>query len=82
MRARACAERVKLPAHALSKSFFDIADAISQVLIQIETGVFNDPAAVPALYEPGQIERAIRVIITHWSITTGQDLKARKVTPG
>ncbi|ABA58650.1 hypothetical protein Noc_2190 [Nitrosococcus oceani ATCC 19707] len=76
------AQRVGLPAHALSKNFFDMADAISRVLIQIETGIYNDPGAVPALYTrvSGGPEADIRTIITHWSITTGHDLKARKVT--
>jgi hypothetical protein len=76
------AQRVGLPAHALSKNFFDMADAISKILIQIETGTYNESAAVPALYTPvnGGPEADVRTIITHWSITTGHDLKARKVT--
>lgn len=74
------AQRVDLPAHSLSKNFFDMADAISRTLIQIETGVYNDTAAVPALYTTGTSqERDIRNIITHWSITTGHDLKSKKV---
>lgn len=77
------AERVNLPAHALSKSFFDLAEPISTLLILIETGVFNAPAGVRALYDgnlipPGgtqAIEPLMRTIITHWSITTGRNLK-------
>jgi hypothetical protein len=48
----------------------------------IETGIYNDPEAVPALYTEidGRPEADIRTIITHWSITTGHDLKGRKVT--
>jgi hypothetical protein len=77
------AQRVGLPAHGLSKSYFDIADSISQILIQIETGTFNTPAAVPALYTPavGGPEEAMRTIIRHWSIITGREMKARKVAP-
>lgn len=74
------AERVKLPAHGMSKSFFDIADAISRILIQIETGIYNTPGAVPALYTPGPIEQDLRTIITHWSLATNHDLRSRKVT--
>ncbi|WP_251969938.1 hypothetical protein [Sphaerotilus microaerophilus] len=77
------AERVGLPAHGLSKHFFDIADAISRILIQIETGDFDDEAAVPALYTPAGVatspEAAMRRIITHWTAITGRDVKARKV---
>ena len=77
------AERVGLPAHGLSKHFFDISDAISRILIQIETGDFDRPDAVPALYTPaaGGPETAMRTIITHWPAITGRDVKARKVTP-
>lgn len=74
------AERVGLPAHGLSKSFFDIADTISQVLIAIEaisTGI------VPALVATGTslnpFQTAMNTIITYWSIITGHDVKAGKV---
>jgi hypothetical protein len=77
------AQRVGVPAHGLSKSYFDIADSISRILILIETGIFNQVAAVPALYTPavGGPEEAMRTIIRHWSIITGREMKARKVTP-
>jgi hypothetical protein len=79
------AERVGLPAHGLSKNYFDIADSISRILIEIETGIFNTRAAVPALYTPtpegGDPEEAMRTIIRHWSIITGREMKARRVTP-
>jgi hypothetical protein len=75
------AQRVGLPAHGLSKSYFDIADSISRILNEIETGIFNTPAAVPALYTPaaGGPEEAMRTIIRHWSIITGREMKAGKV---
>ena len=78
------AQRVGLPAHGLSKNYFDIADSISRILIAIETGIFNTRAAVPALYTPtggGDPEEAMRTIIRHWSIITGREMKARRVTP-
>jgi hypothetical protein len=78
------AERVGLPAHGLSKNYFDIADSISRILIEIETGIFNTRAAAPALYTPtggGDPEEAMRTIIRHWSIITGREMKARRVTP-
>jgi hypothetical protein len=76
------AERVSLPAHGLSKSFFDIADPISRLLIQIEMGTYNHIEASRTLYDPGvpgSPERDIRTIITHWTAITGRDVKARKV---
>jgi hypothetical protein len=73
------AQRVGLPAHGLSKSYFDIADSISRVLILIETGAYNTSAAAPAFYSPGPLQDAMKTIIRHWSIITGREMKARKV---
>jgi hypothetical protein len=76
------AERVGLPAHGLAKNFFDIADPLSRVLIQIEFGDYNNANAVEALYTPapGGPEADLRTIITHWTAITGHDVKARKVS--
>ena len=75
-----------MPAHGLSKNFFDIAEPMSRLLIQIELDTYSDIQAVPALYEPldagGQpnpVESDMRTIITHWTAITGRDVKARKV---
>jgi transcriptional regulator with XRE-family HTH domain len=74
------AERVGLPAHGLSKNFFDAADPLSRILIHIELGDFNDATAAPALYTSGsRTESDMRNIITHWTAITGRDVKARKV---
>lgn len=77
------AERVGLPAHGLSKSFFDIADPISRLLIQIETGRYDEANGVGALYDKVQFptgpEPDLRTIINHWTAITGRDVKARKV---
>ncbi len=70
------AQRVGLPAHGLSKSYFDIADPISRVLIQIEA---SGTGIVPGLLVPGLLQDAMNTIITHWSLITGRDMKARKV---
>lgn len=76
------AQRVGYPAHGLSKSYFEIAEPISRLLISIEQEIYNDAAAVPALYTPttpqGQ-SADLDIIITHWSIIRGRDVKARKV---
>ncbi|NEW75547.1 hypothetical protein [Streptomyces rhizosphaericus] len=74
------AERVGLPAHGLSRSFFDIADPISRILIQIEAGEFD--SAIPALFTPAPDGPAqdLSTIITHWSAISGRDIKAGKVS--
>lgn len=79
------AERVGLPAHGLSKHFFEIADPLSRILTQIEMGDFNEVQAVPALYTPENTqsespESAMRRIILNWTAIRGVDVKARKVT--
>jgi hypothetical protein len=76
------AERVGLPAHGMSKSFFDIADPISRLLIQIELGAYNDAANVRPLYDRALSgpEPDLRSIITHWSSIRGVDIKSRKVS--
>ncbi len=76
------AKRVGVQAHPLAADFFDIADAISRILLQIETGIYNEAGAAPALYTPvegGGPEQDIRKIITHWSITHLHALKFDEV---
>jgi len=83
------AERVGLPAHGLSKNFFDIADPMSALLIDIEKGRYNDPKSAKTLYSKAlgtlaapienPIEPLLRTIITHWTAITGRDVKAPKV---
>jgi hypothetical protein len=79
------AQRVGYPAHGLSKSYFEIAEPLSRVLIAIEQETYNDPLAVPALYTPsppappGGPAADTDIILTHWSIIRGRDAKARKV---
>jgi hypothetical protein len=73
------AARVDMPAHPKSESYFKLAEPLSRVLIAIETGLFNAPASAPALYAPGALRDDLMTWITHWSIATGRDLKARRV---
>jgi hypothetical protein len=82
------AQRVGYPAHGLAKSYFEIAEPISRLLIGIESGVFDDVAAVPALYTPVTtppipgVKTPVEdtdIIKTHWSIIRGRDIKSKKV---
>jgi hypothetical protein len=76
------AEKVGLPAHGLSKSYFDIAEDLSSVLILIETGFLNTSGAASGYYTTGTALRdKMNNIITHWSIISGRDLKISKVAP-
>jgi len=73
------AERVGLPAHGLSKSYFDIATPISEVLTLIETDAINSAGATTAFFTPGPLKENMNTIITHWAAITGRDMKAGKV---
>jgi len=75
------AQRVSKPAHALSKNFFDMADATSRILILIESKRYNTTNDIAELYTKGTGPvQDIQTIITHWSTTTGHDLKSKKVS--
>ena len=79
-RLKKVAERVKLPAHAKSYYFFRLADPMSRILTQIETGTYNVETAVPALYSKGSpVEPDMRRLITFWSFATGRNMKAKAV---
>jgi hypothetical protein len=71
---------VGLPAHSRAGSFFQIADPVAQIIRFIEAGVFNAPNAAPALYTTAALRDAMREIVVQWSLATGRDMKARKVT--
>jgi len=79
------AQRVGYPAHGLSKSYFEIAEPLSRLLIGIEQETYNRAVAVPALYTPsppappGGPGADTDIILTHWSIIRGRDAKAKKV---
>lgn len=75
------AERVKLPAHGQSRSFFELADTLSSILTLIETGAVNTRAAAATFYDPAggnTVPDDMNTIITHWSIVTGRNMKTRK----
>jgi hypothetical protein len=75
------AQRVGVPAHGLSKSYFEVAEPLSRILIAIEQGTFNNATTVPALYTPatGGPAADMDTIITHWSQIRGRDVKAKKI---
>lgn len=73
------AQRVGLPAQSLSKSYFDISDPISRILLLIESGGLNTlPSAPSAAFDPS-VQSALNTIITHYSIVSGRNMKALKV---
>ncbi|MCK5497722.1 MAG: hypothetical protein KAI77_00890 [Gammaproteobacteria bacterium] len=75
------AERVGLPAHGISRSYFELADPMSRIMTLIETGTINTTGAASAFYNPAgnnTIPDDMKTIINHWSIVTGRNMKTRK----
>ncbi len=75
------ADRVKLPAHGLSRSYFEMAEPMSRVLTFIETGSIINSDAAKSFYDPAggnPLPDDMKTIITHWSITTGRNMKTEK----
>lgn len=78
-------DRVGLPAHSRSDSYFHLAADMSLILREMEMGTFNDATnGVPALFQleptPSVFQAAMQGIITHWTIATGRDLKTARVS--
>jgi hypothetical protein len=76
------AQMVGLPAHGLSRNYFEIAEPLSELLIAIESGVLHQTGAGRAFYDPtspNELANVMNKVITHWSIITGHDIKAGKV---
>jgi hypothetical protein len=81
-RLRLLGERVGIPAHARSHSYFRLAPALSTLLRQVEAGDYSDASRVPDLYAPAPnpIRNMMATIIAHWSMASGRDLKGSRVT--
>ena len=82
-RLRLIGERVGVPAHGKSESYFRMAEPLSRIMQFLEIGVFNTSTAAPTLYArpappaaANPIADDMMTIITHWSIATGRDMKA------
>lgn len=75
------AQAVGVPAHGLSRSYFEIAETISVVLIAIETGTLHTSSNASLFYDPALSPLAglMNTIIMHWSLITGRDMKAGRV---
>lgn len=81
-RLRLIGERVGVPAHARSHSYFQVAQPIARLLTLIEAGNFSNAGTAPNLYLPAignQVRDDVLRIINHWSVITGRDMKAGRV---
>jgi hypothetical protein len=82
-RLRKIGERVNVTPHPKSEQYFVMADAASTILTAIEARQFANPLGVPTLYAdtPGnQVRANMMTIIQQWSIASGRDMKATRVS--
>ncbi len=84
-RLRLIGERVGLPAHGRSHSYFQIAGPISVLLTAIELGAFSNATLAQSLFLPpppavNLVKNNVLQVINHWSMITGHDMKARAIT--
>jgi hypothetical protein len=78
-------ERVGLPAHAHSHSYFILAPIVSLLLTQVEAGLYSTAAGaqtlfLPARPAPNATRDDVETIVDHWSRATGRNLKSLPVT--
>jgi hypothetical protein len=74
-------ERVGLPAHSRTDSYLELATNMSLILRAMENGTLNEVAGARHLFTPGNaFQEAMQQIIAHWTIATGRDLKASRVS--
>ena len=75
LRLKKIADQVNVPIQTRTDSFIQLADDMADILEAIETGAL----AVQALYMNGNVLNSLTQsmlrVITHWSITTGRDVK-------
>jgi hypothetical protein len=75
-RLRHIGERVGLPAHSRSHSYFILARRLSTLLVEIERGDYSDSDGAETLAGGGEVQRALTEVIFHWSLISGRDMKA------
>jgi len=80
-RLRQIGERVGLPAHGRSHSYFIIARRVSILLQLIELGSFNTRAGAETLAATGPVRDMVADVIHHWSLISGRSLKAMPTSP-
>lgn len=81
-RLRKIGERVGIPSHSNSHSYFILAPIMSILLTDIEQGAYSTPAGAQTLYLPvvnNATRNDLMQIIDHWSRITGRNMKALPV---
>jgi hypothetical protein len=80
-RLRKIGERVGIPPHPKSRSFFEMAEPASSIMRFLELERFSESTTAATLFNdvPNNAARAdALIVINHWSMATGRDLKLRR----
>lgn len=84
-RLRLIGERVGVPSHGRSHSYFQIARAISVLLTELELGAYSTAAGATNLYvlpappATNPVRDNVLRVINHWSTITGRQMKSSTV---
>jgi hypothetical protein len=84
-RLRKIGERVGIAPHPKTRSFFELAEPASSLLRFIELEQFSDAARASVLFDQTPVNRVREdalVVINHWAIATGRNLKLRRLREG
>jgi hypothetical protein len=81
-RLRKIGERVGIAPHPKTRNFFELAEPASSLLRFIELESFSEASKASVLFDLTPVNRVREdalVVINHWAIATGRNLKARRL---
>jgi hypothetical protein len=81
-RLRKIGERVGIAPHPKTRNFFELADPASTLLRFIELERFSDASTASVLFDLTPVNRIREdalVVVNHWAIATGRNLKLRRL---
>jgi hypothetical protein len=81
-RLRKIGERVGIAPHPKARNFFELAEPASSLLRFVELERFSDAATASVLFDLTPVNRVREdalVVINHWAIGTGRNLKLRRL---
>jgi hypothetical protein len=84
-RLRKIGERVGIAPHPKTRNFFELAEPASSLLRFIELEQFSDASRASVLFDQTPVNRVREdalVVINHWAIATGRNLKLRRLREG
>ena len=81
-RLRKIGERVGIAPHPKTRNFFELAEPASSLLRFVELERFSDAATASVLFDltpDNRVREDALVVINHWAIATGRNLKVQRL---